>query len=89
MRDSKGVCRDVRSLFVRQGASICDERVQAKIAASTDPGQVVRNHLLNPFDCLNGNDSNCVGECRGIPVTEGVKKELQEMKKRLKEKLDL
>ena len=50
LSDSKNNVRNVQSLFAKQGASICDPRVQAKIAASNKPGVVVRDHLLNPIE---------------------------------------
>lgn len=89
MRDSKGNYRSVQELFARQGASIADPRVQAKIASARSVGHGVRDHLLNPFDCFCNNHSNCVAECKPRKTTPGLQKEMQALKKRLKEKLDL
>ena len=45
--------------------------------------------ILNPFDCFSGKHENCVGDCIPRDVTPGVKKEMQELKRRLREKIDL
>ena len=89
MRDSTGKPRNVQELFARQGASIADPRVQKKILEARTIGEGVRDHLLNPFDCFCNIHTNCVGDCKPRNSSPGLQKEMQELKKRLRAKLDL
>ena len=89
MRDSKGKPRDVQSLFARQGASIADPRVQAKIAEARTVAEGVRDHLLNPFECFCNNHKNCVADCKPRKTSDGLQKEFQELKRLLKAKINL
>jgi len=78
-------------LFKRQGASISDPRVQAKIQQADDIGEAIMDHLLNPFDCKSGIHDNCIGECSGRNApspSAGLKRELQAMKARMRDKLE-
>ena len=89
VRDSKGKPRNVQELFGRQGASVADPRVQKKISEARSVGEGVRDHLLNPFDCFCDNHTNCVGDCKPRNSSPGLKKEMQELKKRLRAKINL
>ena len=89
VRDSKGKCRSVQELFARQGSSIADPRVQEKILKARTIAIGVRDHLLNPFDCFCNNHSNCVAKCKPRKTSPGLQREMQALKKRLKQKLDL
>ena len=79
------------NLFKRQGASIGDVRVQEKLKEADDIGEAVIAHLLNPFDCKSGIHDNCIGDCSGKNApspSAGLKRELQAMKSRMREKLE-
>ena len=89
LRDSKGEWRCLVNLFKRQGAAICDERVQAKLREAEDIGTCVKDHLLNVFDCLADIHDNCLGDCKPRKVSAATKRELQAAKKRMRDKLDL